>query len=48
MLSENNWAVYPANGDNRCWINIDCMDIDRNVYIEKINNYKILRSEVLK
>ena len=46
--SENNWAVYPANGDNRCWINIDCMDIDRNVYIEKINNYKILRSEVLK
>ena len=42
--SKNGWAVIP-NNDNRCWVNIQCMDIERNVYPENLNFYKIFKSE---
>jgi hypothetical protein len=43
--SKNGWAVIPDNNDNRCWVNIQCMDIERNVYPENLNFYKIFKSE---
>ena len=43
--SKNGWAVIPANGDNRCWVNLKCMDIERYVYPENLNSYKIFKSE---
>ena len=45
VLGTNEWAVYPDNGDNKCWVNIKCMDIDRLVYKSYLNNYLLFESE---
>ena len=46
--SKNNWAVYPINNDNRCWVNINCMDHEKNIFPETLGNYKLFNSEVFK
>ena len=46
--SKNNWAVYPINNDNRCWVNINCMDHEKNIFPETLGSYKLFRSEIFK
>lgn len=44
VIGTNGWSVYPYNG-NKCWVNIDCMDLDRVIYKMYFNSYLLFKSE---
>ena len=45
LPASGGWGVYPKD-DNRCWVRIDCMDQNKNIYPENISNYILFKSEI--